>query len=185
MDMKDRLSETIVSEERVFEGRLVKVNRLSVTLPDGRPAEREVVRHIGASAVVAVDEKKNVSLVRQYRVAMDRVMLEVPAGKLDSKDEDRLLAAKRELREETGLTAGRWTHLTDLITTPGFCDEVISLYLAEDLSQGEASPDDDEFLNVCKMPLEDAVRLCQRGELRDSKSVCALMLAQAALAARS
>ena len=103
--------------------------------------------------MVPVDEQGNAYFVRQYRAPIERVLLEIPAGKLDAPDEDRLLAAKRELTEETGLTAERWDHLADVVTTPGFSSEKISLYLARDLVKGASSPDEDEFLNVEKIPL--------------------------------
>ena len=178
------IEEHILSEERVFEGRLVKVGRMRVTLPDGRPAMREAVRHVGASAVVPVDGDGMVTLVRQYRAAVARALLEIPAGKLDSREEDRLLAAKRELKEETGLTARRWTHLTDILTSPGFCDEKISVYLAEGLEKGEDSPDDDEFLNIVRLPLEELVRMAERGEIGDSKTLTGILLAEKRLSRR-
>ena len=166
-----------VSCQRVFDGLILHIDHLTVELPNGKPAQREVARHVGASAVVPVDAEGNVWLVKQFRAPVDRVLLEIPAGKLDFKEEDRLLAAKRELREETGLTAGSWTHLTDIVTTPGFSDERISLYLARDLSAGESHPDDDEFLNVVRMPLTELVDMIRRGEVPDAKTVCAVMLA--------
>ena len=109
---------------------------------------------------------------------MERVLLEIPAGKLDYKGEDRLEAARRELREETGLQARNWTHLNDLLTTVGFCDECIGIYLARELSTGDSDPDEDEFLNVVKMPFAEAVELVYRNEITDAKTVCALMMAQ-------
>lgn len=175
------IEEKVVSEERLFDGRVVKLSRLDVTLPDGKPAMREVIRHVGASAVVPVDENGNVTLVRQYRAALGCVLTEIPAGKLDSKGEDRLLAAKRELQEETGLTAQNWLHLTDIATTPGFCDEVISVYLATGLSLGEDHPDEDEFLNVVKMPLTELLDMAKRGEIADAKTLTGLLLAEKAL----
>ena len=105
--------------------------------------------------------------------------MEIPAGKLDAPDEDRLLAAKRELHEETGLSAKTWDHLADIVTTPGFSNEKISLYLARDLERGEAAPDEDEFLNVVRLPFSEAVAAATRGEIADSKTVCALLLAHA------
>ena len=125
-----------------------------------------------------------VTLVRQFRAALDRVTLEIPAGKLDAPVEDRLDAARRELSEETGLKAAKWTHLTDMASTPGFCSEVISIYLAEELSQGETHPDDDEFLNVIRMPLEEACKRVMDGEIGDSKTICGLLMARSVLAAR-
>ena len=175
--MERNIEERIVREERVFEGKLVKVNKLDVILPDGKPAMREAVRHPGASAIVPVDAEGNVTLVRQYRAPIADVLLEIPAGKLDFKGEDRLEAAKRELREETGLTAEKWTHLTDMISAPGFCDEVISIYLAEGLSAGEDEPDEDEFLNVVKLPLKELLDRAVRGELNDAKTLSGILLA--------
>lgn len=184
MKMNERnIEERILSEERVFEGKLVKVNRLSVTLPDGKPAMREAVRHPGASAIVPVDEEGNVTLVKQYRAPIAQVLLEIPAGKLDFKGENRLEAAKRELREETGLTAQNWVHLTDMVSAPGFCDEVISIYLATGLSAGEDEPDEDEFLNVVKAPLEELIAMVKRGEITDSKTLIGLLLAEKQLKA--
>jgi len=160
------------------------VDRMAVTLPNGKPATREVVRHVGAAAVVAMDGEGRVTLVRQYRAPIDRVLIELPAGKLDSPGEDRLKAAQRELAEETGLVAEHWTHLTDLITTPGFCDEVIGLYLATGLKRGESHPDDDEFLRVVTLPLPEAVAMARSGELTDAKTVVGLLLANTLLNGR-
>ncbi|MBQ2954995.1 MAG: NUDIX hydrolase [Clostridia bacterium] len=175
--MNKIIEEKIISEERVFTGGLVKVNRLEVILPDGKPAAREAVRHPGASAVVPVDENGNVTLVKQYRAPIADVLLEIPAGKLDFPGEDRLEAARRELREETGFIAENWVHLTDIVTTPGFCDEVISIFLATGLTAGDDEPDEDEFLNVVKMPLTELLEMADRGELTDSKTLIGLMLA--------
>lgn len=176
-----RIEERILHEERVYEGKLVRVNRLDVILPDGKEAMREAVRHPGAAAIVPVDDEGNVTLVRQYRAPIAQVLLEIPAGKLDYKGEDRLEAARRELREETGLTAEKWTHLTDIVTAPGFCDELISIYLAEGLSAGEDEPDEDEFLNIVKMPLTELIDMAKRGEISDSKTLIGLLLAEKAL----
>ena len=180
--MNERMiEERILHEERVYEGKLVRVNRLDVILPDGKEAMREAVRHPGAAAIVPVDDEGNVTLVRQYRAPIAQVLLEIPAGKLDYKGEDRLEAARRELREETGLTAEKWTHLTDIVTAPGFCDELISIYLAAGLSAGEDEPDEDEFLNIVKMPLTELIDMAKRGEISDSKTLIGLLLAEKAL----
>ena len=179
MTRKDdaNIMETTVDSRRVFDGIILHIDHLTNRLPNGKNAAREVARHVGASAVVPVDSDGNVWLVKQFRAPIDRVLLEIPAGKLDSKDEDRLLAAKRELEEETGLTAASWTHLTDIVTTPGFSDEKISLYLARELSPGASHPDEDEFLNVVKVPLKALVERVMRGEIADAKTVCAVMMA--------
>ena len=177
MNEKNNIEEKILSEERVYEGKIVKVSILDVTLPNGEPAKREALRHVGASAIVPVDDEGNVTLVRQYRAPIASVLLEVPAGKLDFKGENRLEAARRELREETGLTAENWTHLTDIVTTPGFCDELISIYLATGLTAGEDEPDDDEFLNIVKMPLSELADMAMRGEISDSKTLIGVLMA--------
>ena len=176
--------ETPVSRERIFDGIIIHVDHAMYRLPNGAVKPREIAVHPGASAVVVLDAARNVTLVRQFRAPLDRVTLEIPAGKLDAPDEDHLFAARRELSEETGLTAARWTHLTDMATTPGFCSEVISIYLAEELSQGEDHPDEDEFLNVIRMPLNEACAKVMAGEIGDSKTVCGLLMAQNVLAAR-
>ena len=169
--------ETTIDSKRVYNGLILNIDHVTNRLPNGKCALREVARHIGASAVIPVDDQGCAWLVRQFRAPIDRVLLEIPAGKLDAPGEDRLLAARRELREETGLTARSWTHLSDIVTTPGFSDERISLYLARDLVRGESHPDDDEFLNVVRIPMDEVVRMIMRGELTDGKTVCAVMMA--------
>lgn len=172
-----RIMEQNVSSERVFEGIILNVDHLTNRLPNDKLAKREVIRHIGAAAVLPIDNDGNVYLVRQFRAPVGRVLLEIPAGKLDYKGEDRKSAAQRELREETGLIAEEWIHLNDMLSTVGFCDECISLFLARGLSAGESDPDEDEFVNVVKMPFTEAVDMVMNNEISDSKTVCALMMA--------
>lgn len=180
----DDLRETYLSGETVYSGKIITVQRWQVSLPDGRTAGREVVVHNGAAAIVPVDAAGNVTLVRQHRVAIDRMTWEIPAGKLDSKTEDPFCAAKRELEEETGLRAEHWQLLSRVDTTPGFCTERIALYLATGLSQHKAHTDEDEFLHLTTMPLSKAVELVMSGELRDGKTALGLLMAQRALAER-
>ncbi|MBE5809071.1 MAG: NUDIX hydrolase [Clostridiales bacterium] len=172
------IMETNISNERVYDGIILHIDHATNRLPNGRLAKREIARHVGASAIVPVDEDGQVTLVRQFRAPVDRVLLEIPAGKLDSKQEDRLEAAKRELAEETGLEAANWIHLDDLLTTVGFCDERISIYLATGLTRHRQHPDEDEFLNVVRMPLEEAVDLVVSDQIHDSKTVAGLLLAE-------
>ncbi len=174
----EAIMEKNLSRERVFDGIILHIDHVLNELPNGKQAKREVAMHVGASAVLPVDGEGNVYLVRQFRAPIEQVLLEIPAGKLDSIDEDRLLAAKRELKEETGLEAGDWRHLTDTFTTAGFSNERISLYLARDLRQGECRPDEDEFLNLVKMPFEEAFGMVMRGEIRDAKTQIALCMAK-------
>ena len=181
---ENSIREIPFSSETIYDGKILHVERWQVTCPNGKAATREIVVHKGAAAVVPVYEDGTTLLVRQHRVAVDRVTLEIPAGKLDSVGEDPHDCAVRELEEETGLRAGRMTLLTSLLTTPGFCTEKIAIYLAQDLSQGQTHPDEDEFLSLVRMPLEEAVAMIMRGEIRDGKTICGLLMAKEALAAQ-
>ena len=178
MNESIELREIPFRDETVFQGILIRVNHMMVKLPDGRTAKREIIHHNGGVGVVPVDADGNVTLVRQHRIALDQVMLEIPAGKLDSADEDPLLAAHRELEEETGLRAERMVPLITTIPTPGYCNERLFLYLATGLSQYQAHLDADEFVRAVKMPLSKAVSMVMRGELCDAKSALALLMAE-------
>lgn len=174
----EELREIPIEKHRVFEGKLINVSHMQVRLPNGKTALREIVEHKGAAAVVPVDDEGNVTLVRQHRVVVDRMTLEIPAGKLDFAEEDPLACAHRELQEETGLRAERMVLLTPMITTPGFCTEQVSLYIATGLSQHEDHPDADEFLGVVKIPLSQAVERVMSGELCDAKTALGLLMAE-------
>ncbi len=171
------LREEVLSRETVYPGVIVRLEHWQVRLPNGETALREVACHPGAAAVVALDREGQVILVRQHRVAVDRVTLEIPAGKLDSPTEDPSQCAQRELSEETGLTAEHWQKLTCLETTPGFCNERIHLYLATGLAQGDRHPDADEFVDVVRMPLTQAVEQVMNGTFRDGKTALGLLMA--------
>ena len=173
----------MANEERPFEkqelynGHILVLEKWQVELPNGKTALREIVHHKGAAAIVPVDEEGRVPMVRQYRVAMGQEMLEIPAGKMDSLGEDPFDCAQRELREETGLSASKWTYLGPYIPSPGYCDEVVHLYLAEGLTAGETDPDDDEFLSVEWMPLSELLEMATSGKLHDGKTLAGLLLA--------
>ncbi|WP_287152764.1 NUDIX hydrolase [Candidatus Solincola tengchongensis] len=166
----------LLERRTVFEGKVVRLYLDRVRLPDGREAEREVVLHWGAVGMVPVDGEGKVVLVRQYRHATGEALLEIPAGKL-TPEEEPLSCAERELMEEVGYRAGRWVHLASFYTSPGFSNEMLHLYLALDLEEGEASPEEDEFLEVASVPLGHALELVKRGEIKDSKTVAGLALA--------
>jgi ADP-ribose pyrophosphatase len=154
----------------------VEVSRERVTLPNGRELWLDIVHHPGAAAVVPFTGEGEVALIRQYRHAAGGAILEVPAGKLDAGEAPELCAA-RELAEEAGYRAGRLVALGRIWTTPGFTDEVIHLFAAFDLTRTATRPEDDEVIEVMRVPLEEALDLIWRGELRDAKSALALIQA--------
>ncbi|MCI1665788.1 MAG: NUDIX hydrolase [Atopobiaceae bacterium] len=164
------LAEHVRGEERVWTGRIFSVDRLAVTLPDGRDAIRDVVRHPGAVGVVALTDDGKICLVRQYRTALARVTVEIPAGKLDP-GEDPLDCAHRELAEETGMRAERMAYLTTIASSDGFCDEVIHLYMATGLTFAASSPDADEFINVDLVDLPELIDAVLDGRIEDAKTV--------------
>lgn len=172
---KDLIEEKIGSED-IFDGNLLHVKRDTVKLPNGGEATREWIKHPGASAVIPLTDDGQVILVKQYRYPIGCITLEIPAGKLDASDEEPLLCATRELSEETGYEAENITKLTTIATTVGFSNEYIHLYVATGLTAGKQHTDEDEFINVVKMPLEKAVELVLKGEIYDSKSVTAILM---------
>ena len=172
---KDLIEEKIGSED-IFDGTLLHVKRDTVKLPNGSESTREWIKHPGASAVIPLLDDGQVILVKQYRYPIGRITLEIPAGKLDAPDEDPLLCATRELSEETGYQAENITKLTTVATTVGFSNEYIHIYAATGLTAGKQHTDEDEFINVVKMPLSQAVELVTKGEIYDAKSVAAILL---------
>ena len=174
-----RLRETQLTSEDIFDGIILHVKRDTVALPNGNTSVREVIRHIGAVCVIPVNGKNEVVVERQYRYPLDRVILEIPAGKLDAPDEDRLSAIRRELREETGYAADEWIPLGDFHPAPAYSDEYISMYLARGLHQGDRSLDADEFLDVYTVPLSELVEDVMAGRISDAKTqVCILKAAR-------
>lgn len=164
------LHEEVIDSEIAWRGKIFDVERLQVRLPNGHTSVRDVVRHRGAAAVVALTTSGKIALVRQYRTSLGRVTVEIPAGKLDP-GEDPLECAKRELKEETGFVAGRIAYLTTIATSCGFADELIHIYLATQLSFEGARPDDDEFLNVDLVPVGELVDAVLDGKIEDAKTV--------------
>lgn len=177
MDEFENLREDRVSSQEIYDGAIVHLYKDTVTLPNGKPAFREVIRHIGAVAVVPVTDDGKVIVERQFRYPLNQVITEIPAGKLDSFTEDRLAAAKRELEEETGYTADSWQELGDFHPTAAYCDEKITLYLATGLHQGDRHLDEDEFLNVVAVPMETLVADIMAGRITDGKTQVAILKA--------
>ena len=174
-----RLREVRTGSEEIFNGVILHVQRDTVRLPNGSETIREVIRHIGAVCVIPVLENGDVVMERQYRYPLDRVILEIPAGKLDATDEDRFSAIQRELREETGYTADEWTVLGDFHPAPAYSDEFITMYMARGLRKGDRHLDEDEFLDVYTVPLKDLVEDVMAGRISDAKTqVCILKAAR-------
>ncbi|MBQ7623711.1 MAG: NUDIX hydrolase [Clostridia bacterium] len=171
------LTEKQISSKEIFNGRILHVFDDRVSLPNGSVTGREYIRHIGAVCVIPVLPDGRVVLEKQFRYPVGRALTEIPAGKLDSPDEDRLEAAKRELREETGYDAERWTYLGDYYPAAAYSDERISMYLAQGLTLKEQKLDDDEFLNVFTMPLEMLVKEVMEGNIPDGKTQAAALKA--------
>ncbi|MDN5348138.1 MAG: ADP-ribose pyrophosphatase [Clostridia bacterium] len=172
----DHLKETCLDSRRIYEGKILNLRCDRVLLPGGREATREVVEHPGAVTIVALDSEDNVYLVRQFRYPVGEVTLELPAGKLDCGEEAEA-CARRELAEEAGLKARSWRHLLNFYTTPGFSTEIMYLFLAQELSREEAEADADEFLEVEKVPLAEAVQMALEGKIRDAKSIVGILAA--------
>jgi len=169
-----------IESELIFSGRIIDVRRDKVRLVNGRTVTREVVEHLGGAVVVPVDEKGNVIAVRQFRYPFERELLELPAGKLE-RGEDPLECAVRELSEETGYTAGRFTFLGEAYPSPGYCHESLYIYLATDLKAGAQHLDEDEFLRVEVIPLEEFVRAVMDGKVRDAKTIIGVLKAEKVL----
>ncbi len=167
--------EELIKREYLYQGRILNVRLDTVRLPSGHETVREVIEHPGAVVIVAVDDADNVLLVKQYRYAIGREMLELPAGTLE-KNELPEHAAPRELKEETGYTAQSWERLTSFFSSPGILTEEMHIYLARDLSEGQSEPEGDEDLQLRRIPLREAVAMVAHGEIMDGKSIAGLLL---------
>ena len=175
----ENLKENFIDREQIYDGVVLKVVRDRVSLPNGAEAYREMCLHVGAVAVLPLLEDGRVIMERQYRYPHGRVFLEIPAGKLDYPEEDLSEAVSRELREETGAIAERYTYLGRIDTTPALINEKIHLYLAEGLTFGERELDEDEFLDVELIPLAQLYEMVMRGEIADAKTQIAVLKAHA------
>ncbi len=171
------LKEKKVSGKEVYSGPVFTVTRDEILLPDGKSGHRDLVHSSGGVVILPVDGEGNVTLVRQFRYAHDKVLLEAVAGKLE-RGEEPYPAAKRELKEETGLSAGKWTFLGAVETSPGFLTEVLYLYLAQELTRGETDLDEGEFVEPVAMSLEEAWSKAAGGMISDAKTLAVLLRAK-------
>lgn len=170
------LNEKTLNSQEIFCGRILKLRVDDVALPDGSTSTREIVEHSGAVAIVALDHDNMLWMVRQYRKPLEKVLLEIPAGTLET-GEDPLICAQRELAEETGLRAGKWEKIIEYFSAPGFCNEKLHLFLASELTIGEKNPDHDEFLEVDRISLEQAYKSIFSGQILDGKSIIGIQYA--------
>lgn len=176
-DLDDLLELCFTKEgqECIYSGKVMRVWKENLELPDGRRVEYERVEQKGGAAVLPVDAEDNVYLVKQYRNTLNRVNLEIPAGCYDYPEEPKLTCAKRELSEELGITAGNFQYFTEIITDIGVSDEKVSIFFATELEMGKCHMDEDEFIKLIKLPYKEALRMVYAGEIVDAKTVVALL----------
>jgi ADP-ribose pyrophosphatase len=174
-----KFEEKTVSSEKIFEGKVVRLQVDEVELPDGKRAKREIIKHPGAVAILALTSENKIILVEQYRKPMDRALVEIPAGKLEPGEKPELTAI-RELEEETGYVCESLELITSFYTSPGFADELIHLYLAKGLKKKEnpKSADEDEFVELLELTLEEAVQLMKEKKIYDAKTAYAIQYLQ-------
>lgn len=177
MNTFEELREKQIGSQEIFKGRILHVFKDDVELPDGNTSIRELIRHVGAVAVLPVTDDGKIFIERQYRYPFNEIITEIPAGKLDSAAEDHLEAAKRELKEETGVTADEWIDLGVYYPTSAYSDEKIYMYLAKGLHMGEQKLDEGEFLDVEVVPLKDMLEQVMNGMIPDGKTQVAILKA--------
>lgn len=168
------MEETTLRTRQIYEGRIIKLSVLDVRLPDGNESQRELITHPGAVAIIALDADENVLLVRQFRTAANRILMEIPAGTLHP-GENPHACAERELQEETGYKPGQLEALGGIYAAPGYTTEFIHLFYATNLTESRLAHDDDEFIEVEHVPLSEAISMIESGIIADGKSVSGLL----------
>lgn len=170
----------LLRKEKLYHGKIVNLVVDHVKYNSGNEAAREIIEHPGGSVVLAVFDNNDILLVKQYRYPIGGDVVELPAGKLDA-NEDPQRCAERELREETGYTAHRWRKLTTIMTTPGFCNEQLHIYMAQELSlspHGQALEEGEQTIKLLRVPLNEAVAMIERGEIADGKSIVGILMGE-------
>jgi ADP-ribose pyrophosphatase len=175
--LSERLFEEKIDSKQIFKGKIVGLYYDNIKLPDGKTATREKVTHPGAVGIVPVTNDNKIILVRQYRYPVEDVTIEIPAGKLD-KGESPSKCAQRELEEEVGAVNGKLIHLSTFYTTPGFCNEVLHLYLAIEFRRIGNNLDEDEFLEVIEPEADEAMQWVKNGKIKDSKTIIGILMAK-------
>lgn len=176
MELKMEFYESTIASKHIFSGNIIKLRVDEVLLPNGRKSTREIVEHPGAVAIVAITDDDEVLMVRQYRKAVERELLEIPAGKLE-KGESKEECVKRELMEETGYYPNELKYLLSFYTSPGFSDEIIHLFLGKKLIKEAKDADFDEYIQAEKVPFKEALNKIKSREIVDSKTITGLLLA--------
>lgn len=176
--------EKTMKSEKVYEGKMLNLRIDTVELPDKKYSKREIVEHPGAVCIVPITDKNEIYLVNQYRKAIDKEILELPAGKIEIGEEPKDCAI-RELKEETGLEANDYEYMLEFYTSPGFCNEKMYLFIARDLEEGEATPDTDEYIDVKKIPIEKLIHMIEIGEICDSKTIIGIQMVERLLKTKS
>ena len=171
-----KFEEKTIDSKQIFEGKIISLKVDDVLLPNGKTAKREIVNHPGAVAVIPITKEGKIVLVEQYRKALERSIIEIPAGKIEA-GEELSVCARRELEEETGYGAGELTYIQSFATSPGFAEEVIHLYVATDLYKIEhkRALDEDEFVSLLEVTIEVAEEMMKSGEIYDAKTAFSLL----------
>lgn len=174
-----KFEEKTIKTEQIFSGKVLSLRVDDVELPNGKQSKRELIKHPGAVAVIAVTDENRIVMVEQYRKALEQSLIEIPAGKLEPGEEPAVTAA-RELEEETGYISGKMEHLISFYTSPGFADEIVHVYTAEELKKKEnaAACDEDEFVEVMEITLEEALQYIKEKRIYDVKTAYAIQYLQ-------
>lgn len=169
-------SEKTIESELIYKGKIIDLNIHKVKLPNGKESKREIVNHSGGVAVLAYKDKDTILMVEQFRKPIEKMLLEIPAGKIE-KDEDIKICGMRELEEETGYKANKFEYLGKIVTSPGFCDEYIYFFKAEDLCKGKDNIcDEDEFINIREIKVDHVKEMIKTGEIIDAKTISVFMM---------